>query len=74
MNSYVFSVELEQESDGRWSAVVPALPGCAVDACNEAEALESIREATQQYVEVLVEEGQSVPAEVRDGPIVTVIL
>jgi len=29
LKAYIFPVELEQEEDGRWSAVVQSLPGCA---------------------------------------------
>ena len=55
MKSYVFKVELEQDpGSGLWSAVIPALPGCAVDAGSAEQALEAIREAANAYVEVLV--------------------
>ena len=30
MKTYVFEVDIEQEEGGRWSAVIPALPGCNV--------------------------------------------
>jgi hypothetical protein len=29
LKTYILPVEIEQEDDGRWSAEVPALPGCA---------------------------------------------
>ena len=29
LKSYIFRVEIEQEEDGRWSAEIPLLPGCA---------------------------------------------
>jgi predicted RNase H-like HicB family nuclease len=60
MKSYIFRVELEQE-DGVWSAVVPALPGCAVDAGSISEALEAIQDAAQMYVQVLIEDGRPIP-------------
>ena len=28
MKTYAFEVDIEQEEDGRWSAVIPASPGC----------------------------------------------
>ena len=62
MKSYVFRVELEEE-DGVWSAVIPALPGCAVDADSPAEALEILREAAQAYIEVMIEHGDLVPTD-----------
>ena len=54
MNTYVFQVEINQEEDGRWSAVVPALKGCATWAYSKNEALRSIREATEAYIEILL--------------------
>lgn len=27
--TYVFDIEVEQDEDGRWAAICPALPGCA---------------------------------------------
>lgn len=63
MKTYVFQVELEQDEDGRWSADIPTLPGCATWGYTEQEALESIREAAQAYLEVLFEDGRSLPKE-----------
>lgn len=61
MRTYIFKVELEQDEDGRWSADIPTLPGCATWGYTEQEALESIREAAQAYLEVLFEDGRSLP-------------
>jgi predicted RNase H-like HicB family nuclease len=66
MKSYIFRVELEQE-EGIWSAVVPALPGCAVDAGSPNEALEAIQEAARAYVQVLLEDGRPIPLEAVDS-------
>lgn len=66
MNTYVFEVEVEQEEDGRWSAVVPALKGCATWGYTKEEALKSIREATQAYIETLIEDGKRVPVEKKE--------
>jgi antitoxin HicB len=70
MKSYVFKVELEEDKDGRWSAVVPALLGCNAWGYSAGEALEAVREAAQAYVDVLVEDGEAVPVE--DNQAVTV--
>jgi predicted RNase H-like HicB family nuclease len=78
MKSYVFRVELEEEEDGRWSAVVPALPGCATWGYTAEEALEALEEAAQLYVDVLIEDGAPVPLDdqvsqsVIEGPAVLV--
>ena len=77
MKSYIFKVELEQEDDGRWSAVVPALPGCASWGNSASEALEAVREAAEAYVEVLIEDGRPVPlaeaTAIVDGAAVAVV-
>jgi predicted RNase H-like HicB family nuclease len=77
MKSFVFRVELEEEEDGRWSAVVPALPGCATWGHTSEEALEAIHEAAQAYIEILVEDGRPLPSgenvEVFDGALVAVV-
>ena len=78
MKTYLFQVELEQEDDGRWSAWIEMLPGCAAWGNSKEEALEAIRETTQAYLEVLVEKGQGIPTEqdvkTTDAPVVAVTL
>jgi predicted RNase H-like HicB family nuclease len=39
MKTYIFHIEIEQEEDGRWSAEVPSLPGCATWGYTNEEAL-----------------------------------
>ncbi len=63
MKTYVFRAELEQDQDGRWSAIIPTLPGCATWGYTKEEALNSLREAAQSYMEVLFEDGRSLPKE-----------
>ena len=60
MKSYIYRVELEEE-DGVWSAVVPALPGCAADAESPGEALEAVRDAATAFVEILTKQGWAIP-------------
>ena len=79
MKTYIFEVEIEQEEDGRWSAVVPALPGCASWGYSKEEALENIKEETQAYLLDLAEEGQPLPEEaekvkIMSAPAITVTL
>jgi predicted RNase H-like HicB family nuclease len=62
MKTYIFPVELEQEEDGRWSAVVESLPGCATWGYSKEEALKALQEATQAYIQTLLEQGQQVPS------------
>ena len=63
MKTYVFEVDIEQEEDGRWSAVVPALPGCNAWGYTKQETLEAIRENAEMYLEVLAEFGDPMPWE-----------
>lgn len=64
MKTYIFKVELEKEEDSRWSATIPVLPGCATWGYTKEEALESLKEAAQAYLEVLFAEGKALPKEV----------
>jgi antitoxin HicB len=78
VKTYLFQVELEQEDDGRWSAWIETLPGCAAWGYSKEEALEAIKETAQAFLEVLVEKGQHIPAaqavETIDAPVVAVTL
>lgn len=77
MKSYIFNVTLEQESDGRWSAIIPSLPGCASWGYTKEEALDNIRDAGQIYIEDLIEANESLPEpskdlEIIDAPAVSI--
>jgi predicted RNase H-like HicB family nuclease len=80
MKSYIFQVEIEQEEDGRWSADIPALPGCAAWGYSQEEALEAIQDTAKAYLEVLFEDGRPLPKEaekttqVIEAPVVAVTL
>lgn len=62
MRTYVFKIELEEET-GVWTAVVPSLPGCNAWAYTKDEALAAVQENTKAYIETLIEDGQPVPIE-----------
>jgi len=76
MRTYIFPVELEHEEDGRWSAWIEALPGCAVWGYSKEEAIEALKDASQAYIEVMLEQGQTIPQEVetKDAPAVAVTI
>jgi len=78
MKTYLFEVELEQEDDGRWSAWIEPLPGCAAWGYTKEEALGAIKDTAQAYLEVLIEKGRDIPAakavETIDSPVVAVSL
>mgnify|MGYP001587926240 CR=1 FL=1 len=66
MKTYTFRIEIEQEEDGRWSAGIPALPGCATWGYTEQEARRSIQEAARLYVESLLAHGDPVPTDAHE--------
>ena len=57
------TVILEQESDGRYVAIVPALPGCVSQGDTREEAMRNIAEAAELYVEDCLQAGDHVPSE-----------
>jgi predicted RNase H-like HicB family nuclease len=80
MKTYIFEAELEQEEDNRWSATIPALPGCATWGYSKEEALQSLKEAAQAYLDVLIEDGKPLPekvegkVEIIPSPAVAIVL
>ena len=63
MRSFIFQAQLEQDSDGRWSAWIDSLSGCATWGFTKKQALDALRDAAQAYIEVLLEKGGSVPVD-----------
>jgi predicted RNase H-like HicB family nuclease len=57
-----FSVILEPETDGGYSVVCPAIPGCVSQGHSLDEALANIREAILLCLDVRREEGLAEPA------------
>ncbi len=79
MKTYVFSVELNEEADGRWSVLVPGFPGLTSWGYTKEEALRNIQDAAEAYLEDLFEAGESLPpaagkVEVLEKPAVAVTL
>jgi antitoxin HicB len=58
-----YSVVLLPEEDGRYTASVPALPGCVTFGNGVEETLERARDAIAQYVASLEAHGEPVPEE-----------
>jgi len=59
-----YTVVLEQEEDGGYVAIVPALPGCVSQGDDRAEALANVREAIELYIEDCRAAGDPVPTEI----------
>lgn len=76
VKSYVFRVELVEEDDGRWSAGVPVLPGCATWGYTREEALHNIHDAVEAYIRDLQHAGEDIPqhatTQVIEEPVVSV--
>lgn len=78
MKSYLFRVELVEEDDGRWSAEVSALPGCATCGDTREEAIDNIRDAVEAYIRDMQKAGEEIPKDatlqVLNEPVVAVTL
>jgi predicted RNase H-like HicB family nuclease len=58
-----YTVILQRESDGRFVATVPALPGCVSQGDSRKEVLKNIEEAIELYLEDVRAAGQPSPVE-----------
>ena len=56
-----FAVEVEQETDGRWIAEVPSLPGVVAYADNRTEAIARVQALCLRVLAERLENGESVP-------------
>lgn len=56
-----FAIVLEQDEDGYIVVSCPALPGCHSQGRTKKEAIASITEATQGYIESLRKHGEPIP-------------
>ena len=61
MRKYSFVTSLEQEEDGRSSAWIPVLPGCAAWGNTRDEALEALRDATRAYILDMIDADEMIP-------------
>jgi predicted RNase H-like HicB family nuclease len=59
--SKTYRIVLRKESEGTYTAIVPALPGCITWGENIEHAMEMAKEAITGYIEVLKGEGEPVP-------------
>ena len=53
---------IPDEEAGGYTVEVPSLPGCISEGDTRDEALANIREAIELYIDVLIEDGQPIPA------------
>ncbi|ODS30386.1 MAG: hypothetical protein SCARUB_04507 [Candidatus Scalindua rubra] len=79
MKTFVLKVTLKEEDDGRWSASIPALPGCSSWGYSKQEALDNVKDAANIYIEDMIDAGEEIPIssdkiEVMDEPVIAVSL
>lgn len=60
-----FMVTVERDEDGAYVVECPAIPGCISQGRTEDEALENIRDAIKQCLEVRAEQGRPLSVAVR---------
>ena len=73
--TYTFRANVHLEDDGRWSAWIDSLPGCATWGYSEDDAIEALKEAATLLVDRMISCGESIPddyAEVRDLTVTSV--
>ena len=60
-----FSVTIDRDEDGAWVVECPAIPGCISQGETKDEALENIRDAIYQCLQVRAERGSPLTVETR---------
>lgn len=65
-------VIIKPGEDNFWVAECPSLPGCLSQGSSKKEAIQNIREAIEGYLEVLKEDGNSVPEDKMESIIVAI--
>jgi predicted RNase H-like HicB family nuclease len=60
-----FTVSLERDEDGVWVAQCPSIPGCVSQGKTKEQAIENVRDAIVQCLEVRAERGMPLTIETR---------
>jgi len=58
-----YRITLRKEPEGRYTVLVPALPGCVTYGKTVEEAIEMAKDAINGYIESLIEDGEAIPIE-----------
>ncbi len=56
-----YKIHLHKESEGGYTIIVPALPGCITYGENVDEAIAMAKEAIELYIEELQDRGEDIP-------------
>lgn len=62
-------VVIYKGQDGKWVAEVPSLPGCVSQGDSRDDALRNIREAIDLWIEVMTEQGETIPPDSLDAEV-----
>lgn len=71
VTDYKYTVILKPQPEGVFTVNVPALPGCITEGKTQREALSNAKEAIELYIETLIEDGESIPKDIK--PVTKVI-
>ena len=63
MRTFRYKIQIRPETDGTYTVIVPALPGCLTFGDSIEEAIEMAKEAIELYIESLSARGKEIPLE-----------
>ncbi len=63
MRQLSYRVILRKKPEGKYTVLIPSLPGCVAYGKTVEEAIDMARDAIKGYVESLIEDGKAVPVE-----------
>jgi antitoxin HicB len=66
MRTFPYKIQIRPETDGTYTVIVPALPGCLTFGDSIEEAIEMAKEAIELYIESLAARGKEIPLEEED--------
>ncbi|HEX8634346.1 MAG TPA: type II toxin-antitoxin system HicB family antitoxin [Pyrinomonadaceae bacterium] len=61
----VFNVTIDRDEDGVWVIECPSIPGCVSQGATKEEALENVKDAIRQCLQVRAEKGYPLTIETR---------
>ena len=61
----IFNVTVDRDEDGVWIVECPSIPGCVSQGRTKEEALENVKDAIKQCLEVRAEKGMPLTIETR---------
>ena len=53
----LFNVTIDRDEDGVWTVECPSIPGCVSQGMTKEEALENIKDAIRECLQVRIEKG-----------------